>query len=130
VVFARTAPGGAIRTSPGTAPNMPAAGSTTTVRWSPLAASVIRPHSSSVKTSGPATFRVPRSGAPTATSATAFATSAEAIGCTGVPGSRTVSPSAVQDRTASANSKNWVARTIEYGTGPAFRISSCSTLAR
>jgi hypothetical protein len=28
------------------------------------------------------------------------------------------------------NSKNWVTRTIEYGTGPALRMSSCSTLAR
>lgn len=44
---------------------MPALSSVTTVRWSPRAARAIRPTSSSVKTSGPATLRVPRSGAPT-----------------------------------------------------------------
>jgi hypothetical protein len=64
---------------------------------------------------------VPCSGAPTLTSATARATSAEAMGWTSMAGSRTVSSSAVSDSTASMNSKNCVARTIEYGTGPALR---------
>jgi hypothetical protein len=83
-----------------------------------------------VNTSGPAKFRVPCSGAPTVTPATALATSADAIGCTGVAGSRTVSPSLVQERIDLTNSKNCVTRTIEWGTGPALRISSCSVLAR
>ncbi|BBJ44142.1 hypothetical protein SSPO_068600 [Streptomyces antimycoticus] len=69
-------------------------------------------------------------GVPAATSATAAATSLAAIGWIGVAGSRTVSASAVQDMAASMNSMNCVARTIEYGTGPAARISSWSTLAR
>ena len=73
---------------------------------------------------------VPCSGVPTLTSATAWATSAAAMGWTSVAGRRTVFLSAVQDSTASMNSKNCVARTIEYGTGPALRMSSCSTLAR
>lgn len=62
------------------------------------------------KISGPAMLRMPFSGAPAATSATALATSLEAIDWIGVAGNRTVSPSAVQDRTASMNC---VARTIE-----------------
>jgi hypothetical protein len=74
-------------------------------------------------------FRMPFSGVPAATSATALATSLAAIGWIAVAGSRTVSPSVVQDRTASMNSMNWVARTIE-GIRPAARMSSWSTLAR
>jgi hypothetical protein len=92
---------------------MPAVGSVTTVRLSPLRDRVIRPSSSREKISGPTMLRMPLSGAPAATSATALATSLEAIGWIGVAGNRTVSPSAVQDRTASMNSMNCVARTIE-----------------
>lgn len=65
---------------------------------------VIRPSSSREKISGPVMSRMPFSGAPTAASATASATSLAAIGWIGVAGSRTVSLSAVQDRTASMNS--------------------------
>ena len=61
----------------------------------------------------------PISGVPTLMSDTARAMSAEAMGWTSVSGSRTVPSSAVQDSTAGMNSKNCVARTIEYGTGPA-----------
>lgn len=70
------------------------------------------------------------SGAPVATSKTAEATSAAAIGWTGVTGSRTVLSSEVQDMTAFMNSKNWVARTIEYGVGPSRSSSSWRALAR
>lgn len=125
-----TAPSLAISASPRTAANRPAVSSVTTVRWSPRAASVIRPSSSSRKTSGPATSRVARNGAPAQTSATAWATSEAAIGWSSVPGSRTVSSSDVHDSTESMNSKNWVTRTTDHGTGPALRMSSCSTLAR
>src|SRR5262245_36157134 len=63
-VGAMTAPSAAMRALPGTAANMPAPASVMTVRWSPWAASVIRPSSSSGKTSGPAMLRTPRSGLP------------------------------------------------------------------
>jgi len=56
--------------------------------------------------------------------------SADAMGWTSVAGSQTVLSSAVMASTTGMNSKNCVARTIEYGTGPAARMSSCSTLAR
>ena len=119
-----------MRASPEAAANRPAWSSVTTGRWSPWAARVILPSSSSVNTSGPAMFRVPRSGAPMLTSATAWATSSAAMGWMRVAGRRTVFSSEVQDIVAAMNSKNCVARTIEYGTDPALRMSSCSTLAR
>ena len=125
-----TAPSLAIRASPEAAANMPAVLSVTTVRWSPCAARLIAPSSSSLKTSGPATLRVPCSGLPALASATARATSAAAIGWTRVAGRRTVFSSALQVSAVSMNSKNWVTRTIEYGAEPDLSMSSCSTLAR
>lgn len=83
-----------------------------------------------MKTSGPATSSVPPSGGEVATSARAATTSAAAIGWMCVEGSRTVCSSEVQDMTASTNSKNWVARTIEWGVGPFRRSSSWSAFAR
>lgn len=61
---------------------------------------------------------------PAATSAAMAATSAAAIGWTGVHGSRTVSTSVAIARVSSMNSMNCVARTTEYGTGPPLSSSS------
>jgi hypothetical protein len=61
----------------------------------------------------PGISRVPRSGAPALTSATAWAMSAEAIGWTSVAGSRTVVSSEVHDSTEFTNAKNCVERTSE-----------------
>jgi hypothetical protein len=89
---------------------------------------VILPSSSSAKTSGPATLRVPCSGVPTPMSATAWGDvgrgdgldergwQAEMFSSVGV--------------TASMNSK-CVARTIENGRhGAGLEMSSCCALAR
>ena len=59
---------------------------------------------------------MPLCGAPAAIRATAAATSSAAIGWTSAPGSRTVSPSVAVWAMDPTNSKNCVARTIEYGT--------------
>jgi hypothetical protein len=45
-------------------------------------------------------------------------------------GRRTVVSSEPEDKTVSMNSKNWVARTIEYGVGPWRSRSSCRGLTR
>src|SRR5215468_568453 len=80
--------------------------------------------------SGPATSTVAFDGAPAATSARAAATSSAAIGCMGAVESRTVSPSAPDSAIPPRNSKNCVARTIEYGTPPAWISPSWLTFAR
>src|SRR5262245_7624473 len=80
--------------------------------------------------SGPATSTAAFSGAPTATSARAAATSSAAIGCMGAVESRTVSPSAPESAIPPRNSKNCVAWTIEYGTPPALIRLSWLTFAR
>src|SRR5262245_59259108 len=80
--------------------------------------------------SGPATSTVAFNGAPTATSARAAATSSAASGCMGAVESRTVSPSAPESAIPPRNSKNCVARTIEYGTPPALIRLSWLTFAR
>ena len=80
--------------------------------------------------SGPASSTVAFNGAPTATSARAAATSSAASGCMGAVESRTVSPSAPESAIPPRNSKNCVARTIEYGTPPASISFSWLTLAR
>src|SRR5215467_13896219 len=80
--------------------------------------------------SGPATSTVAFNGAPTATSARAAATSSAASGCMGAVESRTVSPSAPESAIPPRNSKNCVARTIEYGTPPALIRPSWLTFAR
>ncbi len=58
------------------------------------------------ETSGPAILRVPRSGVPALTSATALATSAEAMGWTRVAGRRTEFSSASEVSIEAMNSKN------------------------
>ena len=63
--------------------------------------------------SGPAISMVPFTGAPTATPATARATSSAAIGWISAGGSRTVSPSVAASAMLLTNSKNCVAWTIE-----------------
>src|SRR5215472_6334323 len=80
--------------------------------------------------SGPAISMVAFNGAPTATSARAAATSSAAIGCMGAVESRTVSPLPPESAMPPRNSKNCVARTIEYGTPPALIRLSWLTFAR
>src|SRR5215831_11056415 len=80
--------------------------------------------------SGPASSTVAFNGAATATSARPAATSSAASGCMGAVESRTVSPSAPESAIPPRNSKNCVARTIEYGTPPAWIRPSWLTFAR
>src|SRR5215471_16035286 len=80
--------------------------------------------------SGPAISMVAFNGAATATFARAAATSSAAIGCMGAVESRTVSPSAPESAIPPRNSKNCVARTIEYGTPPALISPSWLTFVR
>ena len=69
--------------------------------------------------SGPATSTMSFSGGPTAMRPTALARSAAAIGWISAGGTRTVSPSVAASAIAWRNSKNCVARTIEYGPAEA-----------
>src|SRR5262245_31184329 len=80
--------------------------------------------------SGPATSTIPFTGGSTATSASAAATSSAASGCMGAVGRRTVSPAAPDPAMSPRNSKNWVARTIVYGTLPDLISPSWTTFAR
>jgi hypothetical protein len=94
------------------------------------AAKVILPSSSTGKTSRPATFRILAA----ARAGGNFDDRVDDVRggdrLEAVAGSRTVAASEVQDKTASMNSKNWVARTMEYGVGPCRSSSSCRGLAR
>ena len=74
--------------------------------------------SSKRKRSGPASSIVPFTGAPTAATANAAATSSAASGWVRTGGRRTVSPSLLESAMRPKNSKNCVARTIEYGSTP------------
>src|SRR5262249_34429497 len=115
---------------PITPPCKGAWGSAITLRLSPLAARNRPTNSAMDIASGPATSTVAFNGAPTATSARAAATSSAAIGCMGAVESRTVPPSAPESAIPPRNSKNCVARTIEYGTSPALIRPSWLTFAR
>jgi len=58
------------------------------------------------------------------------ATSVPAIGWISAGGTRMLSPSAQESAMPPANSKNWVARRMVYGTPEAAIPLSCATLAR
>jgi hypothetical protein len=80
--------------------------------------------------SGPPISTMPFAGVATAVRVTAAATSAAAIGWISAVGRRTVSPWVASSAIAPTNSKNCVARTIEYGiTDSSIRVS-WATLAR
>ena len=79
--------------------------------------------------SGPPISTTP-AGAPTAARATWAATSAAAIGWMRPSGTRTTSPEVMLATMASANSWNWVARRIVYGSPEASISVSWATLAR
>jgi hypothetical protein len=85
------------------------------LRRSPTARNPSRTKSSNRNGSGPPISIVPFSGAASATSHTAAATSSAAIGWISTGGTRTVSPSVASSVMRAANSKNCVACTIEYG---------------
>ena len=75
-------------------------------------------------------FTIPLTGAAWATRATSAATSAPAIGWIRPSGTRT-SPSTMSDAViASANSWNWVARTMVWGSPDSVMMRSWATLAR
>ena len=85
--------------------------------------------SSNRSCSGPAISRRPFSGAFTATPATARATSSAAIGWNATGAMWTSLPVVAASAIPSMNSKNCVARTIEYGIGPAAISCSWAILA-
>ena len=86
--------------------------------------------SSSRNRSGPAISTMPFTGGPTETRPSAPATSSAAMGWMSAGGSRTVLPSVACAAMRSRNSKNCVARTIEYGIEDSSISSSCASLAR
>ena len=86
--------------------------------------------SSSGNRSGPAISTMPLTGEPTAIRPSALATSSAAMGWMSAGGSRTVSPSVASAVMRSRNSKNCVARTIEYGIEDSVISSSCASFAR
>src|SRR5205085_838827 len=79
---------------------------------------------------GPAVARVRLVGLPAPVLATTADTSAAAIGCTRTSGNRTTPSTVDVSALPLANSKNWVARTIEYGRPDSLILFSCATLAR
>ena len=79
--------------------------------------------------SGPAISRRPFRGAWAATPATARATSAAAIGWNATGGMWTPLPVVAASAMPSANSRNCVERTIEYGIGPTSISVSWASLA-
>jgi hypothetical protein len=87
-------------------------------------------NSSIPRRSGPAILVMALVGSPIVAWVTPVATSSAAIGWNAPVGRRTVLPSLAESAMALTNSKNWVARTMEYG-GPDPSIAfSWATLAR
>ena len=86
--------------------------------------------SSSGNRSGPAISTMPFTGAPTETRPSAPATSSAAMGWMSAGGSRTALPSVASRRCGPRNSKNCVARTIEYGIEDSLISFSCASFAR
>lgn len=75
-------------------------------------ASTVRARSAKLIRSGPPMFTTPPAGSATARAATSAATSAAAIGWMDPSGTRTSAPTMSDSTMASANSSNWVARTM------------------
>jgi hypothetical protein len=111
-------------------PKYPTDSSSTISRESPRAPRIVLAASASRTGFGPASSTTALLGAATATSARAAETSAAAIGCMSTGDSVIVSPLAPPSARAGMNSKNCVARTIEYGIPLPVTMSSCATLAR
>src|ERR1019366_4820612 len=108
--------------APGTCSGM------TTTGW-PQCAMRVRTRSTRSAASGPATSTIWAPVGLVATSTRAWPTVRAAIGWIFILGTTAKGPIWVRARVWAGNSWNWVARTIETGSGPARAAASCSSFA-